>query len=251
MQKRKSKLKVRISAVSYLNTLPFLYGLNHSGVKNDIELSLDIPSDCAKKLLNDEVDLGLVPVAILPQLKDHYIISDYCIGANGIVDTVALFSDVPMEDIESIYLDYQSRTSVALIKLLAKEFWKINPKWIPSEKGFESNISGTTAGVVIGDRTFNLSKKYKFDLAKAWKEHTGLPFVFACWVSNKKLPDSFISSFNESLLMGLNNIDAVIQQNSSNISDEQLKDYLTYKIDYNFDLKKKEALDEFLASLAS
>ncbi|MCB0401553.1 MAG: menaquinone biosynthesis protein, partial [Flavobacteriales bacterium] len=174
-------MKVKVSAVSYLNTLPFLYGIKQSGLEQEIDLSLDIPSDCARKLLNDEVDLGLVPVAIIPQLKEHHIISDYCIGADGPVDTVALFSDVPLEEIENIYLDYHSRSSVTLVQLLAKAFWKIKPNWIRAEEGFIDQIQGTTAGVVIGDRTFGLSKKYKYDLAEAWKAFTGKPFVFAAW----------------------------------------------------------------------
>ncbi|NQX96939.1 MAG: hypothetical protein HRT73_03545 [Flavobacteriales bacterium] len=97
--------KIKVSAVSYLNTLPFIYGINNSEVMEGIDLSLDIPSDCAKKLLSGEVDLGLVPIAILPQLKEYHIISDYCIGAEGKVDSVALYSDVPLNEIEYIYLD--------------------------------------------------------------------------------------------------------------------------------------------------
>ena len=101
--------KIKVSAVSYLNTLPFLNGINNSKVVDLMNLSLDIPSDCAMKLLNEEVDLGLVPIAILPQLKDYHIVSDYCIGAEGDVDSVALFSDVPLNEIENVYLDYQSK----------------------------------------------------------------------------------------------------------------------------------------------
>ncbi|MCB0410405.1 MAG: hypothetical protein KDD29_09315, partial [Flavobacteriales bacterium] len=76
-------MKIKVSLVSYLNAIPFLYGIKNSKIQEEIELHLDIPSDCAKKLIYNEVDLGLVPVAIIPQLKEHYIISDYCIGAQG------------------------------------------------------------------------------------------------------------------------------------------------------------------------
>lgn len=243
-------MKVKVSAVSYLNTLPFLYGIKQSGLEQEIDLSLDIPSDCARKLLNDEVDLGLVPVAIIPQLKEHHIISDYCIGADGPVDTVALFSDVPLEEIENIYLDYHSRSSVTLVQLLAKAFWKIKPNWIRAEEGFIDQIQGTTAGVVIGDRTFGLSKKYKYDLAEAWKAFTGKPFVFAAWVSNKPLPESFIEAFNQALGKGVQGIDQVVANFSGNtVSKAILEDYLSQKIDYRFDEHKKEALQDFLNHL--
>ena len=181
--------KIRVSAVSYLNTLPFLYGINNSEIKSQLDLSLDMPSDCAKKLLSGEVDLGLVPVAILPQLKEYHIVSDYCIGAVGNVDSVALYSDVPLNEIKEIYLDYQSKTSVNLVQILAEKYWNISPKWINAKAGFENKIQGTTAAIIIGDRTFNLPKsyQYKYDLAEQWLEFTGLPFVFACWVANKEL----------------------------------------------------------------
>ncbi len=243
-------MKVKVSAVSYLNTLPFLFGLKHSELQNELDLALDIPSDCAKKLLNNEVDLGLVPVAIIPELKEYHIISDYCIGANGKVDTVALFSEVPLNQIENIYLDFHSKTSITLVKLLAKHYWKINPSWLPAELGFESKISDTTAAVVIGDRTFNITKKYKYDLAEAWKEYTGMPFVFACWVSNKKLSDELVESFNKALSFGINHIDSILSEYVGDINKTILGDYLTNKIDYVLDSKKKEALNHFLKLLA-
>jgi len=244
--------KIKVSAVSYLNTLPFIYGINNSDVINDIDLSLDIPSDCAIKLKNGEVDLGLVPVAILPELKEYHIISDYCIGADGKVDSVALFSDVPLDEIENVYLDYQSKTSVALVQLLAKKLWKITPKWINATEGFENKITGNTAGVIIGDRTFNLSKTYpyKYDLAEEWFNYTGLPFVFACWVSNKELPETFIKNFNSSLKNGVNNIDKVIfNHNEDNLSKETLHRYLTQNISYLLDDNKRKAIEAFLKSV--
>lgn len=252
MYKINKKLKVRVSAVSYLNTSPFVYGIQHSAMQNEMDLSLDIPSDCAKKLLNNEVDLGLVPVAIIPKLKEHYIISEYCIGADGPVDTVALYSDVPLNEIENIYLDFHSKTSINLVQVLAREHWKISPKWVGAEDGFVQKIEGKTAGVVIGDRTFSLPKtfKYKYDLAEEWKKMTGLPFVFACWVANKKLSDSFISNFNEALKIGVNAIEKVVESKEDLIiSKAQLNYYLTHNIDYNLTANKKDALVKFLEFL--
>jgi len=245
--------KIKVSAVSYLNTLPFLHGINNSEIIDEMELFLDNPSDCAKKLLNGEVDLGLVPVAILPQLKSHYIVSDYCIGAEGEVESVALFSDVPLNEIESVYLDYQSKTSVSLVKLLAEEHWKIAPKWLKAAEGYENQIEGTTAGVIIGDRTFNLSKdfNYKYDLASEWKKFTGLPFVFACWVSNKKLQLDFITKFNNAMKSGIEDIDEVVlNYTDGSIPKEKLHHYLTQKISYQLDGRKKKAIQKFLKSIA-
>ena len=192
---------LKISAVSYLNTIPFIHGLKQSELIKTIDLQLDYPSICADKLINGTVDLALVPVAVIPKLKEAYIISDYCIGANGAVDTVCLYSDVPIEEIESIALDYQSRTSVALLRVLLKEYWQYNPELKKANVGFEENIKGNHAALVIGDRAFALNTKhaYIYDLSVIWKEMTGFPFVFAAWVANTKLPQDFIISFNKAL----------------------------------------------------
>ena len=244
--------KIKVSAVSYLNTLPFLYGIENSTVKEDLDISLDIPSDCAKKLLSGEVDLGLVPVAIIPELKEHYIVSDYCIGAEGKVDSVALFSEVPLDEMENIYLDYQSKTSVNLVQVLAKKYWNISPNFIQAAVGYENKISGKTAAVIIGDRTFNLPKKYsfKYDLSEQWQEFTGLPFVFACWVANKELPSLFINKFNEALNKGVENIENVLSAyDEQSISKSALKNYLVENISYPFDEKKQKAVTLFLESI--
>jgi chorismate dehydratase len=94
---------IKISCVRYLNSQPFVYGLKNNSIINDIELSLDTPSDCAEKLLNGTVDIGLIPVAVIPALKESHIISDYCIGADGKVETVLLLSDVPLNEIKNVF----------------------------------------------------------------------------------------------------------------------------------------------------
>ncbi len=116
--------KYAVSAVSYINTKPFLHGLELSSVRNKILLTQETPAQCAQKLLSNEIDIGLVPVAVIPLLKNPQIVSPFCIGSNGVVKTVCLFSEVPLEEINTIYLDYQSRTSVLLVQLLMKEYWK-------------------------------------------------------------------------------------------------------------------------------
>ena len=198
--------RIRIGAVSYLNTRPLLYGLKRSGLMERIELVEEYPSRVAEMLLNDEIDVGLVPVAIIPQLKEAHIITDYCIGTEGEVASVALFSEVPMEQVTTVLLDYQSRTSVNLAKLLLKEYWQKEVVLEDAREDFRSRISGTTAGIVIGDRALEQrnTSAYCYDLGLAWKNYTGLPFVFAAWVSNKPLGDEFEDAFNRANGYGVN-----------------------------------------------
>ena len=243
---------LKISAVSYLNTIPFIYGLKQSKLMNTIDLHLDYPAICADKLIGREVDIALVPVVVIPQLENAYIISDYCIGANGTVDTVCLYSDVPIEEIQTIALDYQSITSVALLKILLKEYWHVKPKLNNTELGFEDKIKGRNAALVIGDRAFELNTKhqYIYDLSAIWKKMTGLPFVFAAWVSNTKLPQDFIVAFNKALENGLTDIDKAIALEGGNYSNcVNPKDYLNHKISYLLDAEKQKGMALFLKKI--
>jgi len=245
--------KLKISAVSYLNTLPFLYGIKNSGLAEKTVFEQDIPSICASKLLNNEVDIALVPIAVIPLMKESYIISDYCIGASGKVKTVLLLSDVPLNEIKSIYLDYQSKTSVNLIRILAKKYWKINPDWENTVKGYENKIKGRNAGLIIGDRTFHLEKKYKYvyDLAEEWEKFSQLPFVFAAWVSNKPVDKEFIKEFNKALLFGLENIEQVVLEFYSAFPGCKIDmhKYFTQYISYKLDNNKKQAMELFFKEL--
>jgi chorismate dehydratase len=244
---------LKISAVSYLNTIPFIHGLKQSELIKTLDLQLDYPSICADKLINGTVDLALVPVAVIPKLKEAYIISDYCIGANGAVDTVCLYSDVHIDEIESIALDYQSRTSVALLRILLKEYWQLDPELKKANVGFEDNIKGKHAALIIGDRAFTLNTKhaYIYDLSAIWKEMTGLSFVFAAWVANTKLPQDFIISFNTALEKGLSNIDkALALEGDSYPNCKNPEDYLNNKISYNLDVEKQKGMELFLRKIS-
>lgn len=217
-----------------------------------INLIEDYPAKIAELLLSNKIDIALVPVAILPQLKNYYLISNYCIGAINEVASVSLFSNVSIYKIKTILLDYQSRTSVALTKILCKEYWKIDVEFVEATEGYINQINNTTAAVVIGDRALQIRNKfqYNYDLAIAWKTLTNLPFVFATWVANKPIEQNFIAQFDQAMQVGLQNIEAVIaEQQFSN--DYDLKTYFTQNISYQFDEEKKKALQLFLQKLNS
>lgn len=241
--------KIRVGAVSYLNTKPLLYGIERDAIMDEIELVIDYPARIATLLLEDRIDLGLVPVAILPGMKEYHINGSYCIGSSGAVASVCLFSEVPVERIERVLLDYQSRTSVQLARVLLKEYWKITPELVDAGKDFRNHIKGTTAGVVIGDRALEQRKisPYVYDLGEAWKDLTGLPFVFAAWISNKALDPAFVERFDAANKAGLEQIDQVIAANPYPLFD--LNSYFTKYLDYHLDDKKRKGLDRFLQYL--
>ncbi|MBS1600053.1 MAG: menaquinone biosynthesis protein [Bacteroidetes bacterium] len=241
--------KIRVGAVSYLNTKPLLYGIQRSSLMSNIDLKIDYPAKIASMLLNDEIDLGLVPVAIIPQMKSYYINTDYCIASNGPIASVCLFSETPLEKVEKVLLDYQSRTSVLLAKILLKEYWNAQPELVDARDDFREHIREKVAGVVIGDRALEqrFQSKYIYDLGDAWKKLTNLPFVFAAWISNKKLDDVFVREFNNANAVGLHNLESVLKEIEYDKFD--LHDYYTKFIKYTLDEKKMKGLDLFLKKL--
>lgn len=218
-------------------------------MKDEITLLIDYPARIAAALLNDEIDIGLVPVAILPEMKSVYIIGNHGIVSDGEVASVCIFSEVPMVQIETVLLDYQSRTSVKLAQLLMKDYWKVSPVLKNAGHDFRAEIKGTTAAVVIGDRAFEqrLISPYIYDLGKAWKEYTSRPFVFAVWASNRPFTNDFIEKFDSATATGLSHLDEIVQQADYKMYD--LNTYYTKNIQYQLNDSCKESIDMFLNNL--
>jgi len=238
-----------VGAVSYLNTKPLLYGIQRAEFINDIELIIDYPSRIARMLLNDEIDMGLVPVAVIPKMRQYYINGDYCIGSDGPVASVCLFSETPIGQVEKVLLDYQSRTSVQLAKVLLKEYWKISPELVDAKENYRDQIKGRTAGLVIGDRALEqrLISPFTYDLGEAWKGLTGLPFVFAAWISNKELDPSFIRAFDAANGLGVNDLRPVLAELDYPVFD--LASYYARYISYRLDDAKRGGLELFLEKI--
>jgi len=243
--------KWRIGAVSYLNTRPLLLGMEQSPFRDSIDLVKSYPAQIAQDLLEGTIDIGLVPVAIMPLLSNPQIVSKYVIGTEGEVASVALFSQVPMDQIEKVYLDYQSRTSVALAKVLLAQFWNKKVEFIAAAEGYMDQISGTTAGVIIGDRALASLNRFEhiYDLGLAWKQHTGLPFVFAAWVSNKPIPSALIEAFDAANEYGLKHLDEVIALIPASEQVYDLHKYYTENISYELTPEKRKGLELFLEAL--
>ena len=233
--------KIKISAVNYTNTKAFIYGIEHSDILNKIDLSLDIPSDCAAKVINGQVDIGLMPVAAIPLVPNANIVADYCIGSDGGVNSVFIFSSVPVNEIRTLKLDLHSRTSNNLAKVLLKFFWK-------KEVEFKTDQSAETDAIVlIGDRTFGKKGDYAYvyDMGEEWKNFTGLPFMYAAWVANKEIPQSFKDEFNAALKFGLDHRKEVLQELPQN-ENFDLEDYLYNKLQFEVTEDRKKAMKLFL-----
>lgn len=240
--------KVRVSAISYLNTAPFVYGLQNSAIANHIELTLNYPAECAAMLADDRTDIGIVPVAVVPSLPEYHIVSDYCIGATGKVGSVAIYSTAPLHELRTIYLDFESRTSVLLCQVLAQRYWFISPKFVNLSSLKEVDTAKKKTGyVLIGDKTFQYEGcfPYKYDLAEEWVKFRKLPFVFATWTANKRLDSEFIKMFNDALQLGVSSIPHVVEHEVKGFDKQLALSYLKNNISYEFDNEKRKGLVDF------
>ncbi len=243
---------IRITAVSYYNTLPFIYGITHSGLLSGYNLSLDVPSECARKIIANEADIGLIPTGALPGITDYQLVSNLCIGADKEVKSVLLLSNSELKTIKTIYLDNDSLTSVNLVRILAQKYWKIVPQW-KSLTELKDKLSPDEGMVLIGDKTFGLKLKYPFcyDLAEEWIKFTGLPFVFAAWITRKPLPIEFVKSFQAALAWGVDHReDSFLIAEKIHITKPELISYLKNDISYPMDEAKLKGMKMFLKFLS-
>jgi len=243
---------LNLSAVSYLNTYPFVYGIKQSGYLQDYNLFLEVPSMCAERLKSGEADIALVPVGALPDFKNYHIVSDYCIGAVRQVVTVLLLSHKPLEKTRKIYLDFDSRTSARLVQVLAASYWKITPSFERLKPGQAEDDSEREAIVAIGDKTFAIRHRYpySYDLADEWIKFTSMPFVFAVWISLKPVHKDILAPFNNALKFGIQNIEGTLDFFSAKLpKNADCRQYLSENISYPLDKAKREGLNLFLSYL--
>jgi chorismate dehydratase len=180
----KNSDRLRVGAVNYLNTKPLVYRLDR--LAPDAELLFDLPSRLADRLADGELDVALIPSVEFFQQSDYRIVSDACIACRGPVLSVKLFSRVPPQEIRRLALDEGSRTSAALVQILLRERFGVEPQFEPLPIGDSLESSDADAVLLIGDRAMH-SPSGRFvevwDLGDAWVHWTGLPFVFAMWTA--------------------------------------------------------------------
>lgn len=233
--------------VSYLNSKPFEYGLSETEFGQNFEVLTDNPSACADLFIENTVDIALIPTGAIHDLDpDHYkIVSEYCIGCDGEVRTVCIFSHQPLELCTRLIADQHSKTSVLLAGIILDKVFGTSPQ-IKHKEVQNIHLAKEEAVLMIGDKVFAHEKDYayKCDLGLAWQKYTGLPFVFAVWVAKNNVDKSTLSQLNHAFTYGISHIEDVIHKESSENLD--LMYYFQHNISYGLDAKKLEALDLFL-----
>jgi chorismate dehydratase len=224
-----------------------VYGIERAGLLR-AELLLSPPSGCAEAFASGRADVALLPSAALLEIPEHNIITSFCIGAVGDVRTVVIVGDSPISNVRRLFLDSHSLTSVALSAILCRELWRIEPERIDmSDLSPLDNARTGDAFLLIGDKVFDHEGRfgYSYDLARAWRELTGLPFVFALWVASPDTQGATTAALEGSLCYGVEHIAEAVAA-SPHCDKPYAVDYLTRNIDYNLDEAKRRSLELFL-----
>ncbi len=173
---------LRLGAVSYLNVRPLVFGLD---ADPDVSLRFDVPAVCARLLDAGSIDLGMVPSITWLDRHGDRIVPGLCIGSDGPVGSVALFTRREMRDVRTVALDASSRTSAALVRIVCRRHYAIDPVFLTQPPDVEAMLAVADAALLIGDPALFLDHDalglQKIDLGELWTAMTGLPFVWAFW----------------------------------------------------------------------
>jgi chorismate dehydratase len=246
--------KLRISAISYLNTAPLMWDFEHGHAASHFEISYTIPSACARALADGSADIGIIPAAAYTQVPGLQILPDVAIASRRAVRSILLVSKVPLEKVRTVALDTSSMTSVALAKILLK--WQGGERqYSPMDPNLEQMLDRCDAALVIGDPALQVdrSRYHTLDLAEEWIRVTGKPFVFAFWaVRGEALKEvdpslDLATIFRESRDHGLqpSSLGQIAREWSRRLklSEQEVRTYLTENIHYGLDA---ECLDGLL-----
>jgi chorismate dehydratase len=247
--------RLRISAISYLNTAPLMWDFEQGDAGKDFEIAYTLPSLCAKALRDGTADIGIIPAAAYATIPDLVILPGVAIASRQSVRSILLISKVPLNEIQSVALDTSSLTSVALTKVLFAKKWELSPTFHSAEPNLEGMLSLHDAALIIGDPALKIDRSHyeTWDLAEEWIRWTGKPFVFAFWAARldavKESKLDLAAIFQQSRDNGLtkNSIQRIVREWSPrlSLSEHVVRTYLTENIYYHLDTACLEGLTTF------
>jgi chorismate dehydratase len=249
-----------VSAVSYLNTWPLVWGFLHGPQRGLFNFRFDLPVQCAEALGAGKADIGLLPCAELDRLGLDFL-PQLGIACNGPVRSILLVSRTPFEEIRTLAVDSSSRTSVALARIILAERYGCRPVIRSLAPWIDEMLVEHDAALIIGDPALHLDPKalsYRtLDLGAEWVEWTGLPMVFAVWAGRPEfLTPDVAQAFLASYEWGREHIDEMVEHAAAErgFSKDLARAYLTSHIVYRLSERHLEGLAlfrKFVGSLAS
>ena len=249
--------KPRVCAVSYLNTVPLVWGIEHGAERDIFEMKYALPSECADQLASGDADIGIVPVIEIARQKLDYFRSTG-IACRGAVRSILLVSKVPLREIKTLATDQGSRTSVMLARIILAEKYGVQPALISRRAELAPMLGAADAALVIGDPALHLDPATMpfetLDLGLEWTRYTGLPMVFALWSGRKEIMQPrFEQAFLDSCREGLAHMDEIVREQAPlrRISEQLAHDYLTSHIVFELNDRDHEGLTLYLKYAAA
>ena len=242
---------VRIGAVGYLNARPLTWALDRS--PDRWRVRYDVPSVCSALLHAGEVDLGLIPSVEYLQGPDYRLVPGVGIGSRGPVASVALFTRRPIASVRRIALDTSSRTSVALVKVLCRYRFRIEPEFVPHGPDLEAMTQGSDAALLIGDPALEVEHRRlnldKIDLGEEWTAMTGLPFVYAAWTGRSgAIGDGDVLALQQAQQEGVTATETIAAEYGGNdpAARARAAAYLRHNVRYALGGEEARGLQTFL-----
>lgn len=244
----------RVAASSYLNTAPLIWSFVRGRRRGEVELVTDTaPARCGDLLARGQVEAALVPVIEYQRLPETAVVPGVCVGARREVHSVVLVTrGARLEEVESVALSTESRTSAALIEVISREFLGRAPRFEQAEPNLEQMLARHDAALVIGDpaMTFEREGLRVYDMAALWREYTGLGFVFAMWMAEAGAsPNVRAVEFAAARDEGLAHVDEIAAEYESELGRprETLVRYLTENISFSLDEEMRGGLELFFS----
>jgi chorismate dehydratase len=242
---------VRVGAVSYLNTVPLIWGMIHGPQRNQVDLSFSLPSVCADELERGKIDIGLVPVAEIAR-QGLEIASDVGITCRGPVRSILLFSRVPWHQVRTLAADAGSRTSVRLACVILHERYGAAPVISARKPDLHAMLKSADAALIIGDPALRIDPEASpfacLDLGAEWFALTGLPMVFAAWAGKPGIASDAVGKITkESYAFGEARIDEIvaIEHQERAIGRELASRYLSQHIRYEIGADERRGMQAF------
>jgi predicted solute-binding protein len=249
--------KPRVCAVSYLNTVPLVWGIEHGAQSGIFEMTYALPSECADQLASGEADIGIVPVIEMARQKLDYFRSTG-IACRGAVRSILLVSKVPIREIKTLATDTGSRTSVMLSRVILAEKYGVRPTLISRRAELAPMLGEADAALLIGDPALHLDPATlpfeTLDLGLEWTQMTGLPMVFAVWSGKREMMQpAYEQAFLDSCRGGLAHMDEIVRQQSliRGVTEQLAREYLTRHIVYELNDRDHEGLNLYLKQAAA
>jgi predicted solute-binding protein len=244
--------KLRVCAVSYLNTVPLVWGMMHGSERGVFDLSFALPSECADRIATGDADIGAVPVIEVMRQR-LAIVPGTGIACRRAVRTILLASKKPPGEIRTLAADIGSRTSVMLARVILSLRYGAHPEIVAMAPDLESMLTRSDAALIIGDAALRLDPRalpyHVLDLGEEWVETTGLPMVFAVWAGRPDRVDARLeAAFTSSCRFGLANLDTIISQEAPKrgVSEKLVRQYLTENLVFELGERDYEGMRRFL-----